>query len=76
MNDSGPSSPRDAISGERMNAKFMWQLLRPYAEGAAPAGIAPHDLGASLREAVPRHQGELEQTRCYWAPRVDSDREL
>jgi hypothetical protein len=20
--------------------------------------------------------GELEQTRCYWAPRVDSDREL
>jgi hypothetical protein len=27
-----------------MSEKVVWQLLRPYAEAAGLAGIAPHDL--------------------------------
>src|SRR6204780_4621066 len=42
-----PVSRRDTISGERMSEKVVWQLLRPYAEAAGLAGIAPHDLRRS-----------------------------
>ena len=27
-----------------MSEKVIWQLIRPYAEAAGLAGIAPHDL--------------------------------
>ncbi len=39
-----PVNRRDTISGERLSEKVVWQLLRPYAESAGLAGIAPHDL--------------------------------
>src|SRR6202790_3060883 len=42
-----PVNRRDTISGERLSEKVVWQLLRPYAEAAGLAGIAPHDLRRS-----------------------------
>jgi integrase len=56
-----PVSRRDAISGERLSEKVVWQLLRPYAEATGLAGIAPHDLRRSCAKMCRAAGGELEQ---------------
>jgi site-specific recombinase XerD len=56
-----PVNRRDAISGERLSEKVVWQLLRPYAEAAGLAGIAPHDLRRSCAKMCRAAGGELEQ---------------
>jgi site-specific recombinase XerD len=56
-----PVSRRGMISGERMSEKVVWQLLRPYAEAAGLAGIAPHDLRRSCAKMCRAAGGELEQ---------------
>jgi integrase len=56
-----PVTRRDAISGARMSEKVIWQLLRPYAEAAGLAGIAPHDLRRSCAKMCRAAGGELEQ---------------
>ena len=39
-----PVNRADALSGERLGEKVVWQMLKQYAETAGVAGIAPHDL--------------------------------
>jgi integrase/recombinase XerD len=56
-----PVGRRDTISGERMSEKVVWQLLRPYAEAAGLAGIAPHDLRRSCAKMCRAAGGDLEQ---------------
>src|ERR1022692_125060 len=56
-----PVNRRDTISGERLSEKVVWQLLRPYAEAAGLAGIAPHDLRRSCAKMCRAAGGELEQ---------------
>jgi site-specific recombinase XerD len=56
-----PVNRRDTVSGERMSEKVVWQLLRPYAEAAGLAGIAPHDLRRSCAKMCRAAGGELEQ---------------
>jgi site-specific recombinase XerD len=56
-----PVGRRDTISGERLSEKVVWQLLRPYAEAAGVAGIAPHDLRRSCAKMCRAAGGELEQ---------------
>jgi len=56
-----PVGRRDTISGEGLSEKVVWQLLRPYAQAAGLAGIAPHDLRRSCAKMCRAAGGELEQ---------------
>src|SRR5277367_3073863 len=56
-----PVNRRNIIPGERLSEKVVWQLLRPYAEAAGLAGIAPHDLRRSCAKMCRAAGGELEQ---------------
>lgn len=44
-----------------MSENVIWQILRPYAEAAGVAGIAPHDLRRSCAKMCRAAGGELEQ---------------
>jgi integrase len=69
----------DTISAKRMSEKVIWQILRPYAEAARVAGIAPHDCRRNRAKLCRAAGGELEQihlllghasvhtTERYWA---------
>ena len=44
-----------------LNEKVVWQLIRPYAEAAGVAGIAPHDCRRTCAKLCRAAGGELEQ---------------
>jgi integrase len=48
-----------------LSEKVVCQLIRPYAEAAGAAGIAPHDC---RRQIVPRGRRELEQIQMQLGP--------
>jgi site-specific recombinase XerD len=56
-----PVSRGDQIQGSALSEKVVWQFLRPYAEAAGVAGIAPHDLRRSCAKMCRAAGGELEQ---------------
>ncbi|MFN7994871.1 MAG: tyrosine-type recombinase/integrase [Bryobacteraceae bacterium] len=56
-----PVNRGDAISGEVMSEKVIWQLLRPYAALAGVPGIAPHDCRRTAAKLCRAAGGELEQ---------------
>ena len=44
-----------------LNEKVIWQLIRPYAEVAGVAGMAPHDCPRTCAKLCRAAGGELEQ---------------
>jgi site-specific recombinase XerD len=44
-----------------LSEKVVWQLIRPYAEAAGVAGIAPHDCRRTCAKLCRAAGGELEQ---------------
>jgi integrase len=50
-----------AIRGTALSEKVVWQLIRPYAEAAGAAGIAPHDCRRTCAKLCRAAGGELEQ---------------
>ena len=44
-----------------LSEKVVWQLIRPYAEAAGVAGIAPHDGWRTCAKLCREAGGELEQ---------------
>ena len=49
------------IRGTALSEKVIWQLIRPYAESAGVAGIAPHDCRRTCAKLCRAAGGELEQ---------------
>ena len=56
-----PVNRADRVQGAALSEKVVWQLLRPHAEAAGVAGIAPHDLRRSCAKLCRAAGGELEQ---------------
>ena len=50
-----------AVRDTALSEKVVWQLIRPYAETAGVAGIAPHDCRRTCAKLCPAAGGELEQ---------------
>jgi site-specific recombinase XerD len=50
-----------AIRETALSEKVVWQLIRPYAEAAGVAGIAPHDCRRTCAKLCRAAGGELEQ---------------
>src|SRR5215470_12008627 len=50
-----------AIRDTALSEKVVWQLIRPYAEAAGVAGIAPHDCRRTCAKLCGAARGELEQ---------------
>jgi hypothetical protein len=50
-----------AIRDTALSEKVVWQLIRPYAEAAGVAGIAPHDCRGTWAKLCRAAGGELEQ---------------
>jgi hypothetical protein len=53
--------PGRANPGHRPSEKVVWQLIRPYAEAAGVAGIAPQDCRRTCAKLCRAAGGELEQ---------------
>jgi site-specific recombinase XerD len=49
------------VTGDRLGEKVVWQMIKPYAEVAGVAGIAPHDLRRTCAKLCRSGGGELEQ---------------
>jgi integrase len=49
------------IRATALSEKVVWQLIRPYAETAGVAGIAPHDCRRTCAKLCRAAGGELEQ---------------
>jgi site-specific recombinase XerD len=49
------------VSGDVLSEKVVWQLIKPYAEAAGVAGIAPHDLRRTCAKLCRAGGGELER---------------
>jgi integrase len=49
------------IRATALSEKVVWQLIRPYAEDAGVAGIAPHDCRRTCAKLCRAAGGELEQ---------------
>jgi integrase len=50
-----------AVRDTALSEKVVWQLIRPYAEAAGVAGIAPHDCRRTCAKLCRAAGGELEQ---------------
>jgi integrase len=50
-----------AVRDTALSEKVVWQLIRPYAEAAGIAGIAPHDCRRTCAKLCRAAGGELEQ---------------
>jgi len=56
-----PVNRADQVACEGLGEKFVWQLIKPYAETAGVPGIAPHDLRRTCAKLCRAAGGELEQ---------------
>jgi integrase len=52
-----------AVRDTALSEKVVWQLIRPYAEAAGIAGIAPHDCRRTCAKLCRAAGGELEQVQ-------------
>ena len=56
-----PVNRGDALHGDRMSEKVVWQMLVAYASATGVPGIAPHDLRRTCAKLCRASGGELEQ---------------
>jgi site-specific recombinase XerD len=56
-----PVNRADAVTGEHLGEKVVWQMLRHYATEVGVPGIAPHDLRRTCAKLCRAAGGELEQ---------------
>ena len=56
-----PVNRGDALHGDRMSEKVVWQMLVAYASATGVPGIAPHDLRRTCAKLCRASGGDLEQ---------------
>ena len=64
------------IRATALSEKVVWQLIRPYAETAGVAGIAPHDCRRTCAKLCRAAGGEMEQIQMLLTKRSTTERYL